>query len=153
MGLGTTLDAVRDRTQYESFGLSPLRDRVLQSAGVTLQEIDVAQIYDCFTITVLMTLEGWGFCKPGEGGPFVADGNLAPNGILPTNTAGGELAWSYMQGFTPLVEGVRQIRGDSGTTQVANARTCLVTGHGKVTQQYGYIEYADAGMILQSAEN
>ena len=152
LGLNSTQDNAKELLQYESFGLGPMRDQVLAKAGIELDDIDVAQIYDCFTITVLLTLEGWGFCKPGESGAFAADGQLGPSGILPTNTAGGELSWSYMQGFTPLCEGVRQIRGESGATQVANANTCLVTGHGKFAQLNGYVEYLDAGAILQRAD-
>jgi len=105
----------------------------------------------CFAITVLLTLEGYGFCKPGEGGPFVAAGNLRLDGQIPANTAGGELSWSYMQGFTPVCEGIRQMRNESGSTQVPGAELCLVTGHGGVTKGIGYMEYAEASMILRRA--
>ena len=114
-----------------------------------LEDIDVAQVYDCFTIEVLMALEALGFCKEGEAGPFVADGNLAADAPIPINTAGGELAWGYMQGFTPVVEGIKQLRGEGGATQVPDAETCLVTGHGSTAQGVGNVEYADAVMVLQ----
>lgn len=120
----------------------------LAKAGLGLGDIDVAQIYDCFTISVLMTLEACGFCGLGEGGAFVEGGALRLDGAIPTNTAGGELAWGYLQGFTPIVEGIRQLRGEGGPTQVRDAQTCLVTGHGGTAKDAGYMEYADACMVL-----
>jgi acetyl-CoA acetyltransferase len=89
-------------------------------------DIDVAQFYDCFTITVLMQLEDYGFCERGEGGPFAASGALELEGSLPVNTSGGNLADGYIHGLSHIVEGVRQLRGES-TAPVANAETCLVT--------------------------
>lgn len=95
-------------------------------AGLGPQDIDVAQIYDCFSITVLMQLEDWGFCKKGEGGPFAASGALDMGGALPINTGGGHLSEGYIHGMNHISEGVRQIRGTS-TSQVPGAETCLVT--------------------------
>jgi acetyl-CoA acetyltransferase len=95
-------------------------------AGLGPEDIDVAQIYDCFSITVLIQLEDWGFCKKGEGGPFVASGEIDLGGRLPINTGGGHLSEGYIHGMNHIVEGVRQIRGTS-TSQVAGAETCLVT--------------------------
>jgi acetyl-CoA acetyltransferase len=88
-------------------------------------DIDVAQLYDCFTVTVLLELEDWGFCKKGEGGPFAASGALGLTGELPVNTAGGHLSEGYVHGMNHVLEGVRQIRGTS-TSQVPGAQTCLV---------------------------
>ena len=99
-----------------------------QRAGITPKDIDVAQIYDHFTGTVLMALEDYGFCGIGEAPGFVVDGNIRwPNGSLPLNTHGGNLSEAYMHGFNHIIEGVRQIRGES-TAQVKDARHCLVTG-------------------------
>ncbi|MFY9328084.1 MAG: thiolase family protein [Georgfuchsia sp.] len=152
IGFGHSVGTGYARMQYEELGIGSAKESALRMSGLSIGEIDVAQIYDCFSITVLLTLEGWGFCKKGEGGPFVADGNTRLSGCLPTNTAGGEMSWSYMQGFTPLVEGVRQMRGQSGTTQVADAEFCLVTGHGGTTPDgIGQMEYGEAGMILRRA--
>jgi acetyl-CoA acetyltransferase len=95
-------------------------------AGLGPDDIDVAQIYDCFSITVLMQLEDWGFCKKGEGGPFVAGGEIDMGGRIPINTGGGHLSEGYIHGMNHIVEGVRQIRGES-TSQVPGAETCLVT--------------------------
>ena len=149
VGFGHSINQGYDGMSYRMSATRSAGDSALQQAGVTLADIDVAQIYDCFTITVLMALEGFGFCGLGEAGPFVADGNLSLGGQIPTNTAGGELAWSYMQGFTPVVEAVRQLRGDSGPTQVADAEFCLVSGHGGTFKELGNMEYADAAMILR----
>jgi len=90
-------------------------------------DIDVAQIYDAFTPLVLLSLEGYGFCRRGEAASFVAGGNLRwDGGALPVNTAGGGLSEAYVHGFNLVTEGVRQLRGAS-TSQVEGARTCLVT--------------------------
>ncbi|HVA09013.1 MAG TPA: lipid-transfer protein [Acidimicrobiales bacterium] len=90
-------------------------------------DVDVAQIYDAFTPLILLSLEGYGFCKRGEAADFVADGNLRwGSGSLPTNTSGGGLSEAYVHGFNLITEGVRQLRGTS-TCQVEGAQTCLVT--------------------------
>jgi acetyl-CoA acetyltransferase len=100
-------------------------------AGVKPSEIDVAQLYDNFTISVLLWLEHAGFVEPGESGPFVEGGKrITFGGELPINTAGGNLSESYMQGWLHVVEGVRQIRGEGDTRQVDGAELCLVTGRG-----------------------
>lgn len=100
--------------------------RLYARAGLGPQDIDVAQIYDCFTITVLLQLEDYGFCAKGEGGAFASSGALDPGGSLPMNTAGGNLSEAYIHGMNHVLEGVRQIRGES-VNQVADASTCLVT--------------------------
>jgi acetyl-CoA acetyltransferase len=104
----------------------------LRMAGVELDDVDVLEIYDCYTYTVLVTLEDYGFCAKGEGGAFVEDGKLAPRGSLPTNTGGGQLSSFYMWGFTPLSEGVIQARGHGGERQVDEHDLVLVSGNGGV---------------------
>ena len=101
-------------------------------AGIGHDAIDVAQIYDSFTITVLLTLEALGFCKRGEGGAFVSDQRTAPGGAFPLNTSGGGLSCCHpgMLGIFLLIEAVRQLRGECGERQVQNARTALVHGTG-----------------------
>jgi acetyl-CoA acetyltransferase len=90
-------------------------------------DVDVAQIYDAFTPLILFSLEAYGFCGRGEAADFVAGGNLRwGSGSLPTNTSGGGLSEAYVHGFNLITEGVRQVRGTS-SSQVAGARTCLVT--------------------------
>lgn len=99
-------------------------------AGCGPQDIDVAQLYDNFTISVLLWLEHAGFCAEGESGAFVEGGRIRLGGELPINTAGGNLSESYMEGWLHVVEGVRQMRGECGVRQVKAAETCLVTGRG-----------------------
>ncbi len=101
-------------------------------AGISLADIDVVQLYDCYTFTVLVTLEDYGFCAKGEGGPFVADGRIAPGGALPLNTGGGQLSSFYMWGMTPISEAVIQLRGDGGARQVPDAHVALVSGNGGI---------------------
>ncbi len=100
-------------------------------AGLKPADIDVAQIYDCFTICALMTLEAYGFCAPGEGGHFVEGGRIELGGDLPINTSGGLLSETGMPGMQLVLEGVRQMRGDS-VNQVKGARTCAVSNQGGI---------------------
>jgi len=105
-------------------------------AGVGPADITMAQIYDCYTFTVLVTLEDYGFCRKGEGGPFVASGALAPGGSLPVNTGGGQLSGYYMWGFTPLSEAVIQARGD-GDRQAGANDLIVVSGNGGILAHHG----------------
>jgi acetyl-CoA acetyltransferase len=100
-------------------------------AGLGPDDVDTAQIYDCFTYMVLTQLEDYGFCKKGDGGPFVASGALRMGGLLPTNTAGGQLSEAHVEGMLQVVEGVRQLRHTyPAERQVADAEIALVSGHG-----------------------
>lgn len=101
-------------------------------AGMTIKDIDVVELYDCYTFTVLVCLEDYGFCRKGEGGPFLADGKTSPGGSLPVNTGGGQLSSFYMWGMTPVSEAVIQIRGEGGERQVNGAKTALVSGNGGI---------------------
>jgi acetyl-CoA acetyltransferase len=91
---------------------------VYENAGIARDELSGLMIYDNFSPTVLFSLEGMGFCKRGEGGPFVADGNLALGARWPTNTNGGHLSESYMQGWALIAEAVRQVRQEAGERQI-----------------------------------
>ncbi|MEY2448109.1 MAG: hypothetical protein QOH79_1585 [Acidimicrobiaceae bacterium] len=104
----------------------------LERAGVSLADVDVLQVYDSFTITVLLTLEDLGFCGKGEGGAFVEGGRLRWDGPLPTNTDGGGLSACHpgMRGMFLIVEAVRQLRGEGTARHVANAEVALVHGTG-----------------------
>jgi len=101
-------------------------------AGLTLAQIDVVQIYDSFTITVLLSLEDLGFCAKGEGGRFCSGGRLAPGGEFPLNTSGGGLSYCHpgMFGIFLLIEAVRQLRGECGERQVPGVSLALAHGTG-----------------------
>src|SRR5258708_22941499 len=107
-------------------------EKALKMAGLELKDIDICELYDCYTYTVLVTLEDYGFCPKGEGGNFVADGKLGPGGALPTNTGGGQLSGYYMWAFTPLSEAVVQARGQGGERQVPRNDFVLVSGNGGI---------------------
>jgi acetyl-CoA acetyltransferase len=109
----------------EDFWAEPMRrtaDDTYRMAGVSHDDLDALMIYDNFSPTVLFTLEGFGFCKPGEGGPWMQGGRLELGGRYPSNTDGGHLSNSYMQGWGLNVEAVRQLRGTCGPRQVEGAR-------------------------------
>jgi acetyl-CoA acetyltransferase len=101
-------------------------------AGIGPKDIDVVQLYDAFTILPIMFLEDLGFCKKGEGGPFVANGGIAPGGRLPVNTSGGGLSFVHpgMFGMFAIVEACVQLRGQGGERQVASPQIALAHGNG-----------------------
>ena len=107
-------------------------DRAFRMASLSVTDVDVCQIYDCYTYTVIVSLEDYGFCEKGEGGPFVESGVLGPGGSLPTNTGGGQLSAYYMWGMTPISEAILQARGTAGERQVANHDVVLSSGNGGI---------------------
>ena len=100
-------------------------------AQLAAKDIDVAQIYDCFTICALMTLEDYGFCKKGQGGHFVEGGRIELGGELPINTSGGLLSETGMPGLQLVIEAVRQLRGES-VNQVRGAKKAIVSNQGGI---------------------
>jgi len=131
MGQGYTTQIL----EREDWWYAPHQKAAVQDAyamaGVGPDDIDVAQLYDNFTSSVLLWLEHGGFCRPGEAGAFCEGGRIRLGGELPVNTAGGNLSESFMEGWLHIVEGVRQMRGQCGPRQVPGAETCLVTGRGQ----------------------
>lgn len=108
--------------------------RAYAQAGLGPADVDVVQLYDAFTINTILFLEDLGFCKKGEGGAFVADGNIAPGGSLPVNTNGGGLSCVHpgMYGLFTLVEATQQLRRDTGERQVQDAHVAVCHGNGGV---------------------
>ena len=124
------LAAALAKTIYSDIA-SPV-GQAFERAGLTPADVDVCQLYDAFTSMVLLTLEGLGFCGKGEGGPFVDDGKLRVGGALPTNTDGGGLSSCHpgMRGMFLMVEAVKQLRGECGDRQVADAKIACASGTG-----------------------
>ena len=125
--------------------------KALAGAGVTHGDIDLAMIYDSFTYTVMLTLEGLGFCGPGEAPDFVAGQRTAPGGDFPLNTSGGGYSYTHpgMYGIFLLVEAVKQLRGEVGDRQVKhkkdpsqNAKMTLVNGTGGSLSSTGTVVLA-----------
>jgi acetyl-CoA acetyltransferase len=114
--------------EFASSGHRPVAKRLWEMAGTGPDDVDVALLYDHFSPMVILQLEDYGFCGIGEGGDFVADGNIRwPHGSLPVNTHGGNLSEAYIIGMTHVKEAVEQVRG-TAVNQVAGAEVALVTG-------------------------
>jgi acetyl-CoA acetyltransferase len=107
-------------------------ERLWERTGMLPRDVDVAQLYDGFSWLALCWLEDLGFCKKGEGGPFIADGNLKLAGAIPSNTHGGSLSAGRLHAISHVIECVQQLRGECGERQVANAETGVVTSGGGV---------------------
>jgi acetyl-CoA acetyltransferase len=129
---GETHWNISQMPDYTTTAAAQCGPEALAMAGVQPADVDTIQLYDSFTITVLLLLEALGFCKPGEGGPFVADGKLRPGGALPLNTDGGGLSACHpgMRGAFLIVEAVRQLRGQAGDVQVPDCEVALAAGSG-----------------------
>ena len=143
-GQGHTHEHVFAAPSLTDFGCKQAASLALSRAGLTVADIDVAEIYDSFTITLAVELESMGFFARGEAGHAAARGDLTFGGRLPCNTHGGLLSFGHSGaagGMFHLVEAVRQLRGEGGERQVAGARTAFVHGDGGVLS-------AHASMVL-----
>jgi acetyl-CoA acetyltransferase len=134
-GQGHTHEHLSQAPSLTEFGCHDAAARALGEAGVAPADVDVAEIYDSFTITLLIELESMGFFPRGEAGPAAAAGALALGGRLPTNTHGGLLSFGHSGaagGLTHVVEGVRQLRGECADRQVPHAELAFVHGDGGI---------------------
>lgn len=130
-----------DFTVSEAARIAP---RLYAMAGVGPEDIDVAELYDCFTYSVLVQLEDYGFCAKGEGGPYAASGATRLDGPLPVNTHGGFLSEGYVHGINHVAEAVAQLRGTAGDRQVSGAEVALSTA------QPGYVLAGTSALILRA---
>jgi len=121
-----------DPLETLSGGAAQAGKAAFDMAGLRTSDVDVAELYDCYTVTVIITLEDYGFCAKGEGGALIESGATARGGALPVNTGGGQLSSFYMWGMTPVVEATVQMRGDGGDRQVNGANVALVSGNGGI---------------------
>jgi acetyl-CoA acetyltransferase len=140
----TTHDAMSQAPHLLRHGSADSAKRAFAMAGVTPDDIDVAQIYDAFTINVLVGLENLGFCGFGEGKDFIANGRIAPGGDFPLNTQGGGLSYCHpgMFGVFLLIEAVRQLRGQyagEGLRQVEGAELALCHGTGGIFSSHSTV--------------
>jgi len=117
----------QDADAFVSAGGVPVAKRLYERTGIGPADIDVALVYDHFSPLVVMALEDFGFCKRGEGGPFVESGAIRMGGSIPVNPHGGNLSDAYVVGMTHIYEAVEQMRG-TAVNQVAGAKTALITG-------------------------
>ncbi|MGC1341754.1 MAG: hypothetical protein WA854_05485, partial [Candidatus Binataceae bacterium] len=133
LGVGEAVrHAARGHRDYLDIAAAQSGKLAFERSGVAHKDIDMAMIYDSFTITVLSTLENLGFCKRGEGGAFVSGGRLRYDGAFPINTDGGGLSSNHpgMRGIFLVIEAAKQLRGECGPRQVKNCKTALVHGTG-----------------------
>ena len=119
-----------EKKNYTYMAVKTAKEQAFGQAGITLEDIDVAQLYDCFTAEVLFQLEDYGWAPKGGGGAFVEAGSIGPGGRIPVNTSGGLLSAYHYGDLTGLSEAVLQLRGVAGERQVKGAEVALVTGHG-----------------------
>jgi len=130
-----------DPPRYEEVGMigSSAAKRSFQMAGLTPPDVDVAELYDVNSFEVIRQLEALGFCPQGEGASFAAEIGIDVSGGLPVNTDGGLLSFSHIGWGAPtlkIIECVRQLRGDTGGRQVANAEVAVATGAGSGAQYH-----------------
>lgn len=118
------------KQNYTALAVKPAKAQAFRQAGIGLEDIDCAQLFDCFTAETLFQLEDYGWCDKGEGGPFAAEGRIGPGGDMPVNTSGGLLSAYHFADLTGFSEAVLQLRGKAGERQVPDCRHVLVSGHG-----------------------
>lgn len=136
LGQGQTSAELTNRPSLTSTEAVISGETAFAMAGLKTKDIDIVQIYDCFTIAVMMTLEDYGFCPKGQFGAWAANGYLEIGGGLPFNTSGGLLSETGMPGLQLILEGVKQMRG-SANLQVPKAKKCLISNQGGTMHTHG----------------
>jgi acetyl-CoA acetyltransferase len=119
-----------EKKNFTHMAVPRAKGQAFGQAGLTLDDVDCCEFYDCFTAEVLFQLEDYGFCKKGEGGAFVESGAMGPGGSIPVNTGGGLLSCYHLGDLTGMAESIRQLRGDAGERQIDDCNVVLTTGHG-----------------------
>ena len=119
-----------EKANYTQLAVKTAKDVAFREADITIDDVDFAGLYDCFTGEVLFQVEDYGWCKKGEGGPFIAQQGIGPNGKININTSGGLLSAYYFGELTHIAEAITQLRGEAGARQVPNARVGIASGHG-----------------------
>ncbi len=132
MAMRATHNSIALLPDIADLGMAAAARDAFESAGFGPDELDLAELHDAFTISVLVTLEALGLCAPGGGGAFYRSGAPAPGGRLPVNTHGGLLSQAHIGGMLHITEAVRQLRGEAGDRQVADATRAVVSGNGGV---------------------
>ncbi len=127
-----THNTVAQMPDIEDLGMRDAGRDAYEAAGIGPEDLDMAQLHDAFTISVLVTIDALGFCEPGGAGDYIRTGATAPGGKCPVNTHGGLLSQAHIGGMLHLVEAVRQLRGEAGRRQVPDARLALVSGNGGI---------------------
>ncbi len=132
MGQHHPHSSMMDAPSLTTLGGKRSSEMAYQMAGLAPKDMDFAQIYDCFTITTMITLEDYGFCAKGEGKDFVKGGRIDIGGELPVNTHGGLLSQAHLEGMLHVTEAAKQLRGNEveAERQVPHARLGIVSGHG-----------------------
>ncbi|MCH7950608.1 MAG: thiolase family protein [Candidatus Dadabacteria bacterium] len=122
---------------YNAINLSG--QKAFQTAGLGVDDVDLAYLYDCFTITVLLEIEGLGFVPKGEGGSFALEGRMEIGKDLPVNTHGGLLSQAHLGAMHHVIEATLQLRGDAGPRQVENPEVAIVHGNGGIVSAHSTI--------------
>ena len=134
------LTTLRDLNQIYN-AIESSGQRAFQTAGIGPKDVDIAFLYDCFTITVLLEIEGLGFVPKGEGGPFALEGRMEIGKDLPVNTHGGLLSQAHLGAMHHVVEATTQIRGEAGLRQVKDAEVALVHGNGGIVSAHSTVVF------------
>jgi acetyl-CoA acetyltransferase len=119
-----------EKKNFTHMAVAPAKKQAFGQAGLTIKDVDCAQLYDCFSAEVMFQLEDYGWCEKGEGGAFLETGATGQGGSIPVNTGGGLMSCYHLGDMTGLAEAVRQLRGECGERQIKDCEVAMTTGHG-----------------------